>query len=814
MAQKKLGVSAGINLSSPFTSRNENTLVEAKNYIQDASGVMKSRRGYTRSSAHVAGPIYKAASYTETTDSLGNPGAIVVNNGGTTSPTELRFFDADGATLTSISGGFLNPDLGYRMQTMVARGNLYATETNGVYAMPATLATAAAGLRLAGQTMGTPLILRYIYMDNAPPVGPAWLAVGRAAAYRVVYGRDDTTGQILGAPSGRCVFVNSTVLGQPVLYVNLVNACNTGNLPLTAGVDWFDIYRSKTTDYATEGEPGDNMKLILRYYPSAGEIAGGFVQIRDSIDDTVWDRPTPYLYTNTDNGDVGLIGPNGAPQRGISLGNETPPRAKAMTIWNNRGWYADNRTRPTYAFNFIALPTPGDTLVINGVPISAVAAPGAPNEFEVINTGVLSFDLMQTALNFCAAVNLTPGSIYAQYSGTTTEGPGSVTLYRRDFGADFTVSTTNPAWSNPPIPDVPISGPAEFPGRLFFSKDGEPEAVPVVNFFQVGSITSRIHQLAARRNYLYCFSDAGLYRISGNDENDFAVELVEPRCHLVARETVCTGSDGLIYAICREGIAQIDDSGITWIQAGIEPVWRFNLDTIGEDNANKHWFAVSSPRWQTVTFLFSARGQGQPTGGFVWNIPTGTWTRLEFPDYEGLSLQARACGTIQPTTGKQLFCNGLSSTTDGRVMFENLASGSQYHVDMTPGGVTGGIGHVISWWPFMEQPNVKSTWREVHASFWAQLSDLIDEVPVCSVTCDTGNSVATVLGTTPSVASPGDSGGVLIPQSLLSRALVPSEVARSRSLTVSLSDLGTAESSMPVECITIIYEPYTTKEVA
>lgn len=813
MAQKKLGVRGGINLAAAFTDRGDATLLDAQNYFQDVPGVLRSRRGYARSSDNIGAPIYKIASPIEIN------GQIVINNGGLTFPTELHYSTADGATFANISGGFTNTSLEERMQVMSARGNLYATEDRGVFAMPVDLSTAAANLRFAGQTMGSPVSTAQSFSESPTlnTVGTDWFPVGQAAAYRVVHGRMDSTGEILGAPSGRGILVSTAAgAGQPLLYMHLNAACNTGSTPMTAGVDWLDIYRSKTRLY-TDGEPDDEMRLIIRYYPTAGEIAGGFVQLYDIVTDDVWERGE-FLYTNANTGDVGLIGPDGAPQRGVSLGNETPPKSKAMAMWNNRGWYADVRVRPTYSFSFVALPIVGEIIQVDGVDYTSIAAgpPGA-QQWVIVNTGVLSYDLMMTSSNFVAAVNNYTGNttIYAQYTGTTETDPGNVTLYRRDFGVDFTVAVSQDIYYNPQPSQQPTSEPADFPGRVYFSKDGEPEAVPVVNYFQIGSITSRIHQIVPRRSYLYCFSDAGLYRVAGTDENDFSVELVEPRCHLVARETAVTGSDGLIYACCKEGIAQIDDGGVAWIQGPIETAYRFALDRAGEEVANTFWYALASPRWQTVAFFISG-GSVAPSGGYVWNIPSRAWTRWDFPRLgQVLDETRRSCACIQATTSKMLFSNGQSSTGDARIMFEQLDFNSDYHLEMTPNGTTGGIGHSVSWWPFMEAPDVKSVFREVHASFWGQVSDGIDQIPLARFSFSTGAAISTVNGTTPVAVSPSSlaSPVVEMPQSYLSRSLVPYPVARGRSLTVTVDDNETANSSMPMECITIIYEPYTTKDV-
>lgn len=99
------------------------------------------------------------------------------------------------------------------------------------------------------------------------------------------------------------------------------------------------------------------------------------------------------------------------------------------------------------------------------------------------------------------------------------------------------------------------------PNRVFYSKTGKPEEVPLGNFLDVGSGT--ILKMWANQSANFCFCTDGLWRITG-DGSDFSVFQIDPTALLVHPDAV--GSlNNQIYAWVTDGIATVTEDGATTI---------------------------------------------------------------------------------------------------------------------------------------------------------------------------------------------------------------------------------------------------------
>lgn len=99
------------------------------------------------------------------------------------------------------------------------------------------------------------------------------------------------------------------------------------------------------------------------------------------------------------------------------------------------------------------------------------------------------------------------------------------------------------------------------PNRIYYSKLQQPEAVPLVNFFDVGGETKAILRIFALRDSLFVFKEDGLYRISGEDA-PFNLALFDSSCICVAADSVSV-SNNVIYSWTTQGISIISESGVT-----------------------------------------------------------------------------------------------------------------------------------------------------------------------------------------------------------------------------------------------------------
>jgi hypothetical protein len=106
------------------------------------------------------------------------------------------------------------------------------------------------------------------------------------------------------------------------------------------------------------------------------------------------------------------------------------------------------------------------------------------------------------------------------------------------------------------------------PNRLYYSKFQQTEAVPILNFLDVGSEDNEILRIFPLRDSLFVFKGEGLYRVSG-ESAPFSLGLFDSSCIVNAPDSVSV-CNNLIYAWTTQGISTISESGVNVISRAID----------------------------------------------------------------------------------------------------------------------------------------------------------------------------------------------------------------------------------------------------
>lgn len=106
--------------------------------------------------------------------------------------------------------------------------------------------------------------------------------------------------------------------------------------------------------------------------------------------------------------------------------------------------------------------------------------------------------------------------------------------------------------------------------RVYYSKFQQPEAVPIVNYFDVGSQDKKILRIVPLRDSLFVFKEDGLYRISG-DQAPFQLELFDSSFILIAPDSVDV-CNNVIYAWTTQGIQSLSEGGAYVISRQIDNI--------------------------------------------------------------------------------------------------------------------------------------------------------------------------------------------------------------------------------------------------
>ncbi len=106
------------------------------------------------------------------------------------------------------------------------------------------------------------------------------------------------------------------------------------------------------------------------------------------------------------------------------------------------------------------------------------------------------------------------------------------------------------------------------PNRLYYSKLQQPEAVPLLNYFDVGSESHAILRIFPLRDSLFVFKKDGLYRVSG-ETTPFSLSLFDSSCILLAPDTLDVANN-ILFGWTKQGIAAVTEGGVSIISSQID----------------------------------------------------------------------------------------------------------------------------------------------------------------------------------------------------------------------------------------------------
>lgn len=265
------------------------------------------------------------------------------------------------------------------------------------------------------------------------------------------------------------------------------------------------------------------------------------------------------------------------------------------------------------------------------------------NQFQAVLSGTPGSNIQNTALNLITAINkdTTNTTVYAYYESGSSDLPGQILLEERGIGGNaFAVTSTNggafsPILSNTGTND--ISDNDAHQNRVMISKVQQPEAVPLLQFLDVGSENFPIVRGLALRDSIFVFKPGeGIFRISGTDITNFTVSLFDSSAQIKAPESAVI-LNNQVACFSDQGIIFVSETGVQIISRPIES----DLLEISSDLFplfDTETFAVSyETDRKYILFTLTNVNDVHPTQAFVYNSITNTFTRW---------VMNRTCGLV------------------------------------------------------------------------------------------------------------------------------------------------------------------------
>lgn len=189
------------------------------------------------------------------------------------------------------------------------------------------------------------------------------------------------------------------------------------------------------------------------------------------------------------------------------------------------------------------------------------------------------------------------------------------------------------------------------PNRLYYSKYQEPEAVPLLNYIDIGDEDKPILRIIPLRSSLFIYKEEGLYRLSGLVA-PFSVNLFDTSVKLIAPDSVGV-TQNTIYSWCSQGIVPVSEAGaspvisrpidVTLFTVSSESFTHFSTATwgLGYDSDHAYLFGTVQQTTDTLATII-----------YRFSTLTNTWTTWEKSD---------TCGIINISDDKLYMGSGTTN---------------------------------------------------------------------------------------------------------------------------------------------------------
>ena len=619
MGQIRVHKAKGLKTFRNELTLNEGSLITADNVVIDRDDVIESRRGFSTYSQDFGNSSDRAKQILQYKDTL----LLHYDD-------KLMYDDGSG-DLNQFEGVYEEVEDNLRIKGIEANGNFYFTSDDGVKKISATNSTqftTSAGYIIDS---GAPKALDvFSFIDPVSTSG--FFETAKTIGYRVVWGyKDVNENLILGAPSAISI-VNNTTGGNRTTKLQFTIPSS-----ITNGSDYFyQVYRSAQS---SSDLPEDELNLVFEDFPTSTDYTNGYVEVSDVTPEDFRTSGTP-LYTNPISGET------------ILQANEQAPLCTDIAEFKNSVFYANTKTRHKKNLNIISVSglSNGDQITIGftGGSSTTYTFQASENigarEVLLSTSGTVAQNIDDTARSLVRVINRDTSSfVYAYYISSVNDVPGQILLEARSLSdTDFYVKVSDVSMSpnfNPQLPttETELSDNEEFPNRIYYSKTSEPEAVPIVNYFDVGERDSAIKRIIALRDSLFIMKEDGIYRLSGSDTTSFVVSLFDSSSPIAAPDSAAV-LNNQIYMLTRQGVVTVTDSGVSIISRDIE---RKILEPINKNsNFDQYIFGVSYESDRAyIMWMPEIANDTVATQCYRYNVFTRTWVRWDVSATCGLVIE-------------------------------------------------------------------------------------------------------------------------------------------------------------------------------
>jgi hypothetical protein len=171
-----------------------------------------------------------------------------------------------------------------------------------------------------------------------------------------------------------------------------------------------------------------------------------------------------------------------------------------------------------------------------------------------------------------------------------------------------------------------VSSNEEQPHRVYYSKFQQPEAVPILNYLDVGATDKNILRIFPLRDSLFVFKEDGLFRISG-EVAPFSVALFDSSCILLAPDSIAVANNQ-VYGWTTQGISTVTEAGVNVISRPIDTEILTKASSQFTNFKTATWGVGYESDNSYTVYTTDKISDDKGTIGFRYSNLTNSWTTV------------------------------------------------------------------------------------------------------------------------------------------------------------------------------------------
>lgn len=207
--------------------------------------------------------------------------------------------------------------------------------------------------------------------------------------------------------------------------------------------------------------------------------------------------------------------------------------------------------------------------------------------------------------------------------------------------------------------------------RIYYSKIDQPEAVPIINYFDVGASDKQILRIYPLRDSLFVFKEDGLYRVSG-ELAPFNLGLFDSSFELIAPDSLAVTNNS-IFTWSTEGINILTEAGASVISRPIDnQVLKFS-STRFKNFSKTTWGLGYDSDNAYIVYTNTKDTDTSATQAYRYNTLTNTWTTYD---------TGKTCGIVHVDDKLYLGATDIASIEQERKNFERTDYADREYIEL------------------------------------------------------------------------------------------------------------------------------------